>query len=218
VVFTLTLGLTEKQNKPEEELVKLIKPGTFGDIGAFATSSEYADTNNVFEVLTVFTGEYPFIMIRKEPSGEISRLEIIDGMESENELVRINFEKGRMAELFLLGNSGTPVFTVEASEKPGIWREAMYTPSVSISETVGTWKDYMPVGDVYTDLDFDGRFDVKTPYDAKGKIIDQYLFVNGEWQKLNYLSLSKSEGGAIINSKRVYYDFECGKGWKKRSD
>jgi len=215
VVFTLTMGLTEKQNKHEKEL---IKPGTFGNIRAFITDLEYTDANKALEGLTICEGDYPFIVILKEPSGEISGFKIVDGMESKSELIRIDFEKGRMSELFLLGNGGIPVFTVEASEKPGTWRDAMYTPCVSIKKTIGTWTDYMPVGDVYKDLDFNGRFDVKTVYDDKGEIIDQYLFVNEEWQKLNYLSLDKLEGGAIINSKRIYYDFEWAKGWKKRTE
>jgi len=193
VVFMLTMGLTKK-DKPEKEL---IKPGVFGDIHVFIKDLEYPDINKRVEVLTICKGEYPFILIPKEPTGDISGIRIVDGM-AERELIRIYFEKGRMSEIFLVGNEGQPVFTVDASKKAGVWHKANYMPCVKIDKPFGTWVDYMPVGEYYEDIDFDGHFDAKLVYNEKGEIVSFHIFIKGQWREVCKYSFDKLEAMTLF--------------------
>lgn len=243
VVFTLTMGLTKEQVKFEK---KLIKPGEFGDITALISELSYPDVNEVLEVLMICKGgEYPFMVFIKDNSGSIDKIRITDGMT--RELIRIYFENDRISELFLIGNKGQPVFTADASKKAGVWHKAQYMPCVKIDKPFGTWVDYMPVGEYYEDIDFDGHFDAKKVYNEKGEIASFYIFIKGRWQEVCHYSFDELEAMSLfVNDKfqrikpddsgydsklieklsslpasarrirYLYYDFEWGKGWKKR--
>lgn len=245
IVFTLIVGFDEEHHKQGREL---IKPGTFGDIRILIKDLEYPDINKVLEVLTIWKGEYPFIAIPKEPTGNIPNIRIVDAM-AERELIRIYFEKDRISEFSLVGNEGQPVFTVDASNKAGVWHKANYTSFVKIDKPLGRWVDYMPVGEHYEDIDFDGHFDAKMVYNEKGEIDSFYIFIKGQWQEVCHYSSDELEAMTLfVNDKfqrikpddsgydsklieklsslpksarrirYLYHDFEWGKGWKVRKE
>ena len=179
LIFMSTMGLTKAQIEPGKEL---IKPGVFGDIRAFIAKASYPDVNGVLEVLTICKGKYPFLVLTKDNSGNISKLIITDGMD--RELIRLYFENDRISEFFLLDNEEKPVFTIDASKEPGVWQKARYMPCVKIDKPFKTYVDYMPVGEHYRDFDFDGHFDAKTVYNRHGDIVSLFICVKDEWQEV----------------------------------
>lgn len=68
-------------------------------------------------------------------------------------------------------------------------------------------------GEQYTDIDFDGQFDVKEVCKHNPESIDFHVFINGGWQKMDWVDIpSYTTAGLKIGPKKVFYDFEPCKG------
>lgn len=152
---------------------------------------------------------------------------IVDG--EDRVLAAAKFEKGKMAEFGIYGNEISNnermfVLIIEASDKPKVWHRAMYLPDAK-SDGTGEIKFK---GESYIDVDFDGQFDAMDIYSENSELISQSLFVNGKWLEICKLNskgdwLKKSAydvddlyAVTTKNGREIYYDFEFGKGWKKR--
>ena len=195
MALMLMLGLTKDDHDEKQEI---LKSGEFGDIRIFV--SKFPNLTEAGEVLIVAKKDYPFIAIKKNRSGIVDAVCLFDS--SERELARMEFEKGKTSNLYLLDNKEGPVFVVEASEKPGVWQNARYMPCVKIDKPFKTYVDHMPVGEHYRDFDFDGHFDAKTVYNEHGDIISRFICVKDEWQEVCKYNFDELEGMSLfVNGK-----------------
>jgi hypothetical protein len=223
---------------PEEQLYS--KPSfEFGDVKfAIEDFKLTVDDANVLEkpivvdeVLRISKDNYPFILLYKDPSGKICYFAICDG---ENELALSRFKGGRISEFFVFGNkvhdnSRMQVFFIMASDKPGIWKKALYAPNCKKIIKNGKHISYAPNGELYYDIDFDGQFDAKCIMNEKKEILSESIYIGKQWIELfctdsdekliknGYFSLEKLEAMMSNGENIIYYDFEFGKGWRERS-
>jgi hypothetical protein len=184
------------------------------------------------QALNISKGNSDFIQLFKDPSGKVFSFLIRD---SGDIFVMSHFDKDRISDFSVYGNKvhdnkRMPVFYIKASEKKSIWQSAMYTPSFKKIIKNGMHISYSLNGESYEDIDFNGQFDVKQIWNEKGEIISDSIFLEGKWielgntysdeklRKKGYYSFTKSEAKTLSGKDVIYYDFEYGKGWKKRSD
>lgn len=100
--------------------------------------------------------------------------------------------------LFLLKNEDEHVLTLEPLDVPGKWGKAMYT----------NLRKGKPVGDMFVDLDFDGRFDVKAVTDSNGSRVSHSIFINNNWQIDDYFSLEEMK--ARVGGTKYLFDPNSG--------
>ena len=191
----------------------------------------HPDYPEIVESLCISKKDKPFIILYKDSSNTIIRWTIANG--KEGLLALSNFDKGRISEFFVFGNKvhnnmRMPVFALNATNKPGVWRNASYIPNVKAVEDNGKIKSYVMKGEKYDDIDFDGQFDAKSLVDEDLNILSQSIYINGEWleiqntntdgtlNKIGYYSAENLEAKALDGKHKVYYDFKVGEGWKKR--
>jgi hypothetical protein len=106
--------------------------------------------------------------------------------------------KDKIRVLFLLKNIGEPVVTLEPLDVPGKWGKAIYM----------NHRKGKPVGDMFVDLDFDGRFDVKAVTDSNGNRVSHSIFINNNWQIDDYFSLEEMK--AKVGRTKYLFDPNCG--------
>ena len=190
------------------------------------------DHPEIVDALVISKDDYPFIFLYKELSGRISYFAITDGR---NKLALSKFQNGRISEFTILGNKvhddrRMPVFTFDASDKPGVWNNVMYMPSFKAIVENGKLISFTPNGEKYDDIDFDGQFDAKSFVVEGFKYLSQSIYIDGKWKELGYTDSQgkfHQTGSYIVerfyafnfeDGRKVEYDFEIGKGWKKRPD
>jgi hypothetical protein len=100
--------------------------------------------------------------------------------------------------LYLLKNKDEPVLTLEPLASPGKWGKASYS----------NCKKGKPIGDVFIDIDFDGRFDFIVVTDSNGNQISRSIFFNGDWQIVNRFSLEKMK--ATVGETEYLFDPNSG--------
>jgi hypothetical protein len=228
LVFTLAFD-----DKEDEMDSGQLKGGVYGDIRVdIIDDLDIPDHPEFVEALMISKDNYPFIFLCKDSSGKIHSFMITDG---ENKLALCLFDEGKISEFGIYGNEvhdnkRMPVFAFNASDKPGVWHKVKYIPTVKAIVENGKVKSYATTGELYEDIDFDGQFDAKRIFNKESKIVYGYIFVDGKWlkidnrdsgeklQKVGYYSVDRLEAVTFDGREKVYYDFEFGKGWKKRAN
>lgn len=228
LVMGVDEAITNHKKTVSDNEKTILEPGVFGDIRISISKIEDVEAK---DVLTVFKGEYPFFLVYKNPNGEVFGFALADG--NEGILALSNFNKGRIADFVVYGNKvhdnkRMPVFFLEASETHGVWHKVRYSSTSRAIRDGDKVMTYKIIGEVYIDIDFDGEFDARQLWDKDSKIVSESIFVNGRWlelskrtsngdfTKLGHIEIEKSEAFTVKDNKKVYYDFEFGKGWKKR--
>ena len=112
---------------------------------------------------------------------------------------------------------------------PGIWKKAFYMPNCKKIIKNGELISYAPNGELYEDIEFDGQFDAKCIMNEKNEILSESIYIDGKWlevnnsgsngqkRKIGYYDIASMEAFTLEGNEKVYFDFEFGKGWKKRS-
>lgn len=100
--------------------------------------------------------------------------------------------------MYLLKNETEPVLTLEPSNFPRKWRNVSYSNCSKGKH----------VGDIFIDLDFDGRFDYKLVTDSNGNLVSRSIFINNDWQIADYSSFKEME--ATVGKTDYLFDPNCG--------
>ncbi len=75
---------------------------------------------------------------------------------------------GKINGLSLLDNRGKLFFTMTPSTDSGRWEGAIYA---------GQDNNDCIVGEMFVDINFDGRFDIRRIYDDTGKKVSSYIYI-----------------------------------------
>lgn len=200
---------------------KVLKRGSFGDVEITRMGIAGHEDG---EAITISMNGYNFATIQKDKANTIKTINIFDGFE--RELVRGTFDGGRLNEIYLRTNTKpTGMFHVVRSVSSNLWQHAYY------GEFTKGKENYLE------DIDFDGQFDFKGMWNESLKERDVYIFLDNNWHEVSgidpndmiaseYLVDGKFHRNTELAEKistlpksaikKVYYDFEFGKGWKKR--
>ena len=116
-VFSILTVQYVRSSLPHGE--DILPYGRFADIRvtAFLTESER-------EALLLRKGNYVFMLVAKEESGEIEEFDIRDGIE--RQLVSGTFEGDSLSTITVFNNSQDLVFSMRSSGEQGIWQLAHY--------------------------------------------------------------------------------------------
>jgi hypothetical protein len=231
IMFTLTFASEQTIEEIDSKSNKIIK---FGDVKMLVTDANTAKEfdGTIEEILIIFTDDYPFISLMKDFSGKLNSISIFNG--KNQPIVKSEFKEGRILNFGIYGNKvhdnrKMPVFFFEASDKPNVWHKIKYIPMVKGIVENGKLVDYAPKGEMYEDLDFDGQFDVKSMRNEDKKVLSQHIYIDGTWlevykldsedklRTVGYFDAAILEAMIFDGERKIYYDFEFGKGWKKRS-
>jgi hypothetical protein len=100
--------------------------------------------------------------------------------------------------LYLLKNKDEPVLTLEPLDSLGKWGKASYS----------NCRKGKSIGDVFIDIDFDGRFDFKVVTDNNGNRISRSIFFNDDWQIVNHSDLQRMK--AMVGETDYLFDPNLG--------
>ncbi|MGD2093814.1 MAG: hypothetical protein PVH77_02280 [Phycisphaerales bacterium] len=229
IMFVLTIA--PKENKDIIDLAHT-KEVTYADlkINVVVDNPNNPD-DDIVEFLCIQKNDYPFIYLYKNSSNKIVHFVIADG--KEEIIARSAFDKDRISQFLIYGNKvhdkrRMPVFAFRASNEPGVWQKVQYIPSSKTIIENGEISHYEPIGELYEDIDFDGQFDAKRVISEGYEVVFEYIFINGNWleldnkgsdekiRKIGYYDIDKLGAVTSDGKQKTYYDFEIGKGWKKR--
>ncbi len=197
----LVLGVAKSTDKNKREI---LPKNVFGDLRII---TEPMDLGELKESMVIYKGDIPLIYLFRNDANEVSGFGITcgnDGMPGWAQLA-----KSGISDFVVYGNkihaeSRTAVLVLTASDKPGVRRHLGYglsVPKYDDNKVPGhRIPSYRIVGDVYRDLDFDGRFDAKEVFNDKSVVVSESIFVNGEWRELGRLD---SNSQFIERLKRV---------------
>lgn len=184
ITISLTIGAVLYYLEPDTLLTD--DPKTFGDIKVWVQKRNLPADINVPDEL--FQKDSKELWMAKD---DVPFLVI-----SQN-------EGGKTNRLYLIKNKNNAVFWMEPLSTPGKWGYATYD---------GTHGNGKPLaGEVFIDIDFDGRFDFKLALDNNGKPISRSILVDGVWQKTYRCSFKA--GTAIVG--QISYTFDPNSGWRK---
>ena len=232
LVFGLVMGIggllvggASPRQRDDGEL--LVSPGQFADV-----TVRVVDDEETGAMLVVSKQERPFLYVYQNESGTAESFGICDGTDA---LIGLcEFSEGRIGNVGIFGNAvhaetRTPVFSFKASESPGVWKKATYSATrASIHEGEDT-EVYIPSGEVYEDIDFDGQFDVRMEMDGDFAVAYQAIYFQGDWQVIGEStgnpgaqvfgyydpnSLEAVTRTRLSNSK-TRYRFVRGRGWQR---
>jgi len=194
-VVTLALAV---ELKNDESIVykEVLKQGFFGNM-----TVHICDAPENKQLLMISNGDVPFIVVYKDSSDKITECRLVQG---KKQLVSAEFEGGKFSKLIVVGNKRGVGLSVRFCDKTDRW---------------GMVKYQQRFGDNYHDIDFDGQFDVKVFISKKDneKPIP-FIFMDGEWYRVAWLDFDTNEAGVLSAGEKVFYDFEFGKGWKRREE
>lgn len=231
ITLMLALGFAKDPNSGEKEI---LPRNTFGDLRIVITPIDRSDTK---DAMLIYKGDVPIIHLYRNDANEVHRFALTSG--EKDVLAFADLVKSGISEFWLCGNAvhgshRAPVLFLKASDKPGVWRPAAYTPSVvPIYDEKGKLARWRMIGETYLDFDFDGQFDAKEVLNDKSVLVSESIFIKGEWRELGRLDgngrFTKRIGGfdpetlSADTRERgskttTYFDFVWGKGWQERSE
>lgn len=221
-ILMLAVGLAQKHDEGEKEIL----PGNvFRDLRITCVPLEEDDIRGA---MAIYKGDRPIIYLYRNDANEVGGYGLTNG---QDDILAVGqFSKAGISNFVLYGNKvrdaqRTVVLVMQASDKPGVWRLASY------GLTVPDDNRHRFVGDVYVDLDCDGRFDGKQVFNDKSAIVSESISMNGEWRELGRLDsngqFAKTKGSFdekdltaftedMDSGKKSYFDFVPGQGWQER--
>lgn len=223
--ITLMLALASAKDR-EESQKEILPKDVFGDLRIAVAPTKLEGVNGA---IAIYKGDRPIIYLYRNEANEIGGYGLTNG---QDDILAVGqLSKGGVSNFVLYGNKvhdaqRTVVLVLQASDKPGIWRQVNY------GLTVPDGNRHRFVGDVYVDLDVDGRFDGKQVFDDKSAIVSESIFINREWRELGRLDskgqFTKRKGSFkekdltaftedMDSGKKTYFDFVPGQGWQERS-
>lgn len=101
---------------------------------------------------------------------------------------------GKINGLSLLDKRGKLSFTMTPSTDSGRWKGAIYAAQDNTGCTVG---------EMFVDINFDGRFDIRRIYDDTGKKVSSYIYIDQGWKKIDRCNFEK----AIAGTTTYIFDF-----------
>jgi hypothetical protein len=229
IALMLVLGSAKDRHENEKEI---LPKSTFGDLRITTMPLEQDDIHGA---IAIYKGDIPLIYLYRNDSNEVHGFGITNG---KNGILAVGqLSKSGISNFLLYGNEvhdaqRTVVLVMEASDKPGVWRHVSYGLSVP-EYNENRVPRHRFVGDVYEDLDCDGRFDAKEVFNDKSVVVSESIFINGEWRELGRLDsngqFTKRRGSfdekdltaftqEVGSGKKTYFDFVWGKGWQERSE
>jgi len=225
-VLTLVLGFADSPTGAHRETPQ----STYGDLRIITVP---LDRDDARDSMVIYKGDVPIIHLFRTDSNEVNLFGINNSVHGKLALGCLT--KAGISEFTLFGNKvregmQMPVFTMNASDKPGVWNKVRYTPTVAGIYDKGKLVSYRVVGEVYHDIDFDGQFDAKSIYDEKLVVCSESIFIDGQWLELGYrepngrwkregfFEADKSRAYTMDGAKKVYFDFVWGKGWHRRPE
>jgi hypothetical protein len=113
-------------------------------------------------------------------------------------LVIIKDVNDKIGSLYLLKNKREAVLMLDTSDVPGKWKNAFY----------GNFRNGKLIADAFTDIDFDGHFDYKLVTDSNGNRISRSIFINGDWQIVDYYN--SEEMKAKVGTTKYLFDPNSG--------
>ncbi len=124
------------------------------------------------------------------------------GMKKKNEPFLLIFQDkmGNTTALSLLKDKKSTVFTLKSLNAQGGWVQAVYIGANEAGKRV-----------FLTDIDFDGRFDVKHVHvfdDTGKKIFSKYIYIDQIWQQVDRCNFREAKLGHIT------YVFDPNSGWQ----
>jgi hypothetical protein len=109
-------------------------------------------------------------------------------------------KSGRVTEVAILGQEKQVRFVMFAADKSETgWANAVYAYG----------KNNLTMGDKYTDINFDGKFDEKEVYNDKGTKLTTYIYINNNWKQAD----SSMDGEIKVGG--IKYVFDAAAGWRK---
>ncbi len=208
---------------------EILHRNTFGDLQI--TAEPFTGRSDAKDVMLISKGDVPILILYNSDSNEVDRFAVANGTDDIVALGRLT--KSGISEFVLYGNEvheglRMPVFTMDASDKPGVWDEVRYTATAHAVYDQGKCVSYRVVGEVYYDIDFDGQFDAKDIRDKESEVFSESIFIDGQWLELVHrepdgqwrrkglFEADKSRAYTIEGDDKVYFDFVWGRGWHRR--
>jgi hypothetical protein len=222
ITLMLALGLAKDRQENEREI---LPKNVFGDLRIATMPVRRNEFNGQ---MVLYKGDRPIIYLFRNDANEVGAYCLTHG---EDDILAAGWlSKSGLSYFSLYGNKvhdaqRTMILIMQASDKPGVWRFAGYGLTIP-----GDDRERF-VGDVYVDLDVDGRFDGKQVFNDKSAVVSDSIFINGEWRELGHLdskgqfvkrkgSFNKKDLTAFIedmdSGKKTYFDFVPGQGWRER--
>ena len=109
-------------------------------------------------------------------------------------------KENKVTDLAIVGANNSIRLSIKSSEETGGWKNAIY----------GCTNGYTK-GEQYVDIDFDGQFDAKNIFDNQGELLSKWIYLDGIWQKVDYLE------GQKATADHRNYTFQHGYGWHEVS-
>ncbi len=229
IMLMLVLGSAKGRKEDEKDI---LPRNTFGDLRIVTTPVERSGSK---DSMAICKGDIPIIFIYMNDSNEIDRFGISNGKQG---ILAVGWlTKSGISKFAVYGNEvhggrRTPVLSMVASDKPGVWHKARYAPAFTPVYDDGKLTRYRAVGELYEDLDFDGQLDAKQIWNDRSVVVSESIFIKGEWRELGRVDskgrFNKRVGAYDPNDlsaytedvdggNRTHFDFVPGKGWRERS-
>jgi hypothetical protein len=110
---------------------------------------------------------------------------------------------GQITDFYLLKNEDQAILSMERSGSSGKWGPVYYGEG----GTKG-----VPRGDVYVDIDFDGRFDCKLAITNNGELRSRYIYFENAWVEVDDFSVGKKRA----TTGPTEYTFTPESDWSKK--
>ncbi len=123
------------------------------------------------------------------------------GMKKKGKMFLMMFQDkaGNTIKLGLFDEKKHPILTMKSLSASGRWGNANYGGANEAGRLIG---------DNYTDINFDGNFDVKLVFDGTGKgVLRKEIYINGIWKQVERCNFRK----AILD--QTTYVFDSNTGW-----
>lgn len=180
IVIVFALGAIAYYLDPGTSLTA--DPKTFGDIKVWTQKPIPAEgveapvdiAQELHRQLWMTKDDVPFLMISQGKAGQITCL-------------------------FLLRGPEEAVLSLDPSDTPGKWCNAVYSRSTEAGH---------PIGDVYVDINFDGSFDLKVIVDQKGNRVSRSMFIDGTWIQID--SYRREENRVVLGRRTYLFDPNSG--------
>jgi hypothetical protein len=194
-----------------------IRSELFGDITATIEDRHQKEPNDIptrRQVLIVEKEGWPWLIVHKAPSGDVNEI-ALPVLGTDKLVASGQFQGNKMVEFGILHDSPSGLFAVfdlRYDQERNKWGEGLYVggpPGETLREP-------------YMDIDFDGQMDAASimdpNYKLNYKVISSKIYVNGDWQKVDWVVPPDRKASLKVGDGKIHYKFIDGKGWRKSED